>query len=514
MDARASFVRGIGAAVLVGLLMSSLAPRGALGTYGQEAVADPVPVVVIIFDELPLVTLLSADGRIDRRLFPNFAKLAEGSAWFRNAITAAPFSAQAVPSLLTGRYPRRSLLQIETGGASLFSLLDPSHMVRTPDAFPGLCKPNICPAFARSLEGAPPVFKRFTEGPRGVSLRPFLTMLGGRGPCLCVYHPIFPHSPWRYLPSGQRYSGTNPIPGQVELEGPGRAWGDDEWLVTQAYQRHILQAAFADRILGAVLERMRELESLDETLLVVTADHGVGFTPGAPKRDVTAFTAGQIAHVPLFLKLPKQRSGVLSDVPSELVDVAPSVMDILGVEDPATRFDGESLFDVDSIEPRYRAVKGTRIRAGGEWQTALKQKFQVFPERGESLELYGIAPPGTEHLLGAPVGTLPTSSLSVEVRDSDAYVDPDPGAADLPALVQGRLTGAKDGAPREIGVVVGGHIVAITRAYETSEGLSFYAMLPPRAFRQPAFDLGFVAITPEGLAHLPTGGDAPASIGD
>ncbi|HEX3213427.1 MAG TPA: sulfatase, partial [Actinomycetota bacterium] len=42
---------------------------------------DRPPVVMILFDEFPLSSLLDSKGRIDRRVYPNFAELADQSTW-------------------------------------------------------------------------------------------------------------------------------------------------------------------------------------------------------------------------------------------------------------------------------------------------------------------------------------------------------------------------------------------------------------------------------------------------
>ena len=40
---------------------------------------------MLVLDELPLVSLLGADGQIDAARYPHFAELAGGSTWYRNA---------------------------------------------------------------------------------------------------------------------------------------------------------------------------------------------------------------------------------------------------------------------------------------------------------------------------------------------------------------------------------------------------------------------------------------------
>ena len=62
------------------------------------------PLVMILFDEFPLSSLLDHTGQIDRRVYPNFATLADQSTWYRNATGVAGYTPWA---MLTGRYPAK-----------------------------------------------------------------------------------------------------------------------------------------------------------------------------------------------------------------------------------------------------------------------------------------------------------------------------------------------------------------------------------------------------------------------
>ena len=92
---------------------------------------------------------------------------------------------------------------------------------------------------------------------------------------------LLPHFPWHYLPTGQDYAAlpghTNGLDGQV--------WPNEESAASMRV-RHLLQVQAADTFVGHVVARLRELGVYDDTLLVVTADHGVAFAGGAPIRGV------------------------------------------------------------------------------------------------------------------------------------------------------------------------------------------------------------------------------------
>ena len=108
-------------AVHLWLAFAALAPLGFLFLFltssstsrllqADEAVpavevGSPAPVVMVVLDELPLESLLDADGGIDAELFPNLAALADDSHWFRNTTTVSTSTWHAVPAIMTGQMP-------------------------------------------------------------------------------------------------------------------------------------------------------------------------------------------------------------------------------------------------------------------------------------------------------------------------------------------------------------------------------------------------------------------------
>ena len=67
----------------------------------------------------------------------------------------------------------------------------------------------------------------------------------------------------------------------------------------------------------------------DRALVVVTADHGVSFQAGDSRRNVDASNIGEIAGVPLLIKAPGQRAGVV-DSAATTEDILPTIGSLLG----------------------------------------------------------------------------------------------------------------------------------------------------------------------------------------
>lgn len=59
------------------------------------------PIVLVVFDEFPVHSLLDADGRIDQVRFPHFAALAREASWFRETTTVSSQTVWAVPAIVS-----------------------------------------------------------------------------------------------------------------------------------------------------------------------------------------------------------------------------------------------------------------------------------------------------------------------------------------------------------------------------------------------------------------------------
>ena len=102
------------------------------------------PIVLVIFDEWSLTSILDRTGRIDRERLPNLASLAERATWYPNATAAADVSELAVPAMLTGSKARQG--QLPTAAehpVNLFTLLAASHDLHVVEPITSLCPPQL-----------------------------------------------------------------------------------------------------------------------------------------------------------------------------------------------------------------------------------------------------------------------------------------------------------------------------------------------------------------------------------
>ncbi len=102
---------------------------------GTTASARATPVVIVVFDELSLVSLLDDAGKLNAVRYPNLAALAADGVWFRNATAVSDYTRWALPSIVTGRYPAaRSTPTPRDHPNTVFSLVGRSHRLEVSEA--------------------------------------------------------------------------------------------------------------------------------------------------------------------------------------------------------------------------------------------------------------------------------------------------------------------------------------------------------------------------------------------
>jgi hypothetical protein len=460
-----------------------------LGPFGS---GDPPPVVVMVFDEWPLSSIVRTDGSIDEALAPNVARLAARATWYRDTTTVANITNFAVPPILTGNMPDEDdEANASSQPENLFTLLGGTYDLDVNESITRLCPASLCgddqgsssagarasrlsdllteagDAFTARLrpgDGGDLVTDGFVEpeaavevaadddrtavadeilAPRPERLDEFLAgMEAGEDPTLHYVHVLAPHTPHRHTPDGLRY----PSDSSLRLITPpdGRPGADlrspAPWPARLDRQRLLLEVGHIDRLVGDVLDRLEETGLDDEALVVMTSDHGLGFEPGASARGLGAGPVERsiepdLLWVPLFIKAPGQAAGAVSDVEARTIDILPTIAGHLSVDLPWA-VDGRDLNASGSI-----ADHGGREFVRVEGPSFIK--FELDPPVAVRAELAEVFARGTDaQLVGSgasrwwQVGPRPDL---VGVRLADLALDPvsddrlrldDPGAYD------------------------------------------------------------------------------------
>jgi hypothetical protein len=449
---------------------------------------------VVVFDEFPLTSLIGAGGRIDAERYPAFARLGRDATWYRGATAVHDSTALAVPAILDGRYPRAGLTSdVYSHPANLFTLLEHRYQVNASEEATGLCPTSLC-------EPEPGTTASHLSGGKVERFRHFVRSIHPAAePTLWFKHTLLPHVPWQFYPSGRRYRrhAPEPIPGLNGEVGFGVPW-----LVKVSYQRHLLQVAFADRLLGELLARLRSLDLYDDALITVVADHGIGFHMGVERRTVTPDNVADLAPVPLFVKLPGQRRGDIVDRHVETIDVLPTILEVAGAPVPPN-LDGRSLLEpVASQARRVRIFHrvGTELNTiGGEYvfdvdglersrEAAVRRKLALFGSGGgrDPSALYRIGPHA--ELVGRSAATLPqlpgVSTAQIDQAADLQQVDPSSGF--VPGQITGQIPYGSPEGGRPMALVLNGRVAAVGETFSLAGSTTenFEVMVPERALRR------------------------------
>jgi arylsulfatase A-like enzyme len=120
----------------------------------------------------------------------------------------------------------------------------------------------------------------------------------------------------------------------------------DYRLYTAAYDSEI---KYVDAQIGRLLEFLRSGENFDDTMIWFTSDHGENMVDHEINFSHGDNLYHSLVHVPLFLKLSNQYGSMVVDTPIRLIDILPTVFDVLGL-DPG-EVDGKSLMPFVNMSP-------------------------------------------------------------------------------------------------------------------------------------------------------------------
>ncbi len=126
---------------------------------------------------------------------------------------------------------------------------------------------------------------------------------------------------------------VEPIPG-----GHREGWRETEWADLTPEERRLSRLRFyalcsyADHLFGKVLNKLEEIGEADNTIIVMTSDHGDML--GERGRITKYCLYDGSVRVPIILAGPGVPEGRVDDRPAELVDIMPTLLAAAGTEVP------------------------------------------------------------------------------------------------------------------------------------------------------------------------------------
>jgi arylsulfatase A-like enzyme len=151
---------------------------------------------------------------------------------------------------------------------------------------------------------------------------------------------------------------------------------------------------YVDDVVRFLLDEIAKIGLLSNTLVIVTADHGEEFLEhgGMLHASKTAKLHDELLHVPLILYAPELGENMVINDLVSLIDLAPTIVDILGIKKPE-QWIGESLLPLIKGEERKRD-NGivSEFLSNGKRKTAYRTKKWKFilDEEKNAYELYDL----------------------------------------------------------------------------------------------------------------------------
>jgi len=140
------------------------------------------------------------------------------------------------------------------------------------------------------------------------------------------FRDLFPGRDPAFQPAGRHQDLTNMV-----NAGKGH--------LTESEKRHLISQydggiAYIDSEIARLFARLREMNLYENTLIVITSDHGEAFDEHNLMQHAVRSVYEEHVHVPMLVKLPGQQQPRQSAVPVSHVDIMPTVLGVAGYPTP------------------------------------------------------------------------------------------------------------------------------------------------------------------------------------
>ncbi len=157
--------------------------------------------------------------------------------------------------------------------------------------------------------------------------------------CFDPHEPWDPPEPYRSMYVDPGYDGKDiihPVPGRVE----GYLTDEELHHIKMLYAGKV---SLCDHWVGVFLDKLRELDMYDDTLIIYTTDHGAPFGEHGIIKKAEPLLFEELVHIPLIIRHPQGvGAGQRFDALVETTEIFPTILDFLDVRLPP-RIHGKSL---------------------------------------------------------------------------------------------------------------------------------------------------------------------------
>lgn len=152
--------------------------------------------------------------------------------------------------------------------------------------------------------------------------------------------------------------------------------GEDLNLKRREYDEYV---AFVDHEFGRLISNLSRLQLLDNTMLVLTSDHGEMFERGILGH-TTPTLFEPIVHIPLLISLPRNAPPEEIHAPTSAIDLMPSILALMGLPIP-TWSQGRRLPGLGGEAKSRRSIFSVEAKQNPKWESL--QKVTVAMREGE-----------------------------------------------------------------------------------------------------------------------------------
>jgi arylsulfatase A-like enzyme len=320
---------------------------------GEQPSRETPPNVLLLTIDTLRADALTVYGAT-RETSPHFARLAESAVVFEHAWSTAPWTAPATKSIHTGLWPehhghvRVGSLEVEPPQFPLAERLGAAGY----DTFAIVQNPVVGPIYGFD-RGFGRIYRTDTllrSASESAEVPWFLlhhlaSRPNPQRPWFASVHIVDPHE--SYLPQGEDRRFARERIGLLRPWQYQPGYFQEHGLNDNRREVKVLRGLYdgevrrADRQFGRLRDLLEYLDEWEDTLVIVTSDHGEEFGEhGVFGHSFTLYE--ELLHVPLIVRFPGGRDGGLRvSQRASVVDVAPTVAEVVGLEE--IPLDGVSL---------------------------------------------------------------------------------------------------------------------------------------------------------------------------
>jgi N-sulfoglucosamine sulfohydrolase len=285
---------------------------------------------------------------------PNFDRIADEGTIFLNAHVPAPSCTPCRSSILTGRYFWQTGMGAILQGARWDETIPTYPLVLEEAGYhigytykvwsPGLSRNAPYGGTRTAYESAGTRYNNFSEevtdrpnnqsvawakqellDETGANFDSFLADRPDDAPFCYWWGPTNTHRTWQQG-SGKELWNLEPD----DLKGRMPAFLPDVHEIREDFNDYLGECQAVDAGLGVIIERLEAAGELDNTMIVVSGDHGI---PGFPRAKCNLYNLG--TEVSMAVRWPKEiTSGRTVEDFVNLMDLAPTFLDVAGVDFP------------------------------------------------------------------------------------------------------------------------------------------------------------------------------------